>query len=343
MAVATLTPDQLPLFPWSAYPSEQRRFYKILAGSLGLFLTLFLLLGEVIEPPTIERTELERAPERVAKLVLENKEVPPPPPAAKAPELEPAPKPEPPKPEPPKVEEPPKVVPKPEPAPQPKPRPIEKLQPRQVKPIKATEAEINQARDKASKTGILAMKDQLAALQQSADIVQLSGGRLNKGGAGRKGSATTDLIARRAKSDSGGIETTQVDAPQRELLASRETTVVTGPIETVSRAEVLKQQAEHLKQRSNEEIALVFDRHKAAFYALYRRALRKSLGIKGRIVFRLEIAASGKITSASVVSSELNDAKLESQLLARIKQMEFGERKVEPWQDNFHIDFSPSG
>ncbi|HHJ15519.1 MAG TPA: energy transducer TonB, partial [Gammaproteobacteria bacterium] len=94
--------------------------------------------------------------------------------------------------------------------------------------------------------------------------------------------------------------------------------------------------------RSIEEIQIVFDRNKSAIYSLYNRALRKNPSLQGKLVIRLNISPSGKITSIDLVSSELGDPALERKLVQRIKMFNFGAKQVDAVTITYPIDFLPA-
>ena len=81
--------------------------------------------------------------------------------------------------------------------------------------------------------------------------------------------------------------------------------------------------------RSIEEIKLVFERNKGAIYAIYNRALRDEPALQGKVVLELKIAPSGEVVDCRIVSSELKRRELESKLLARIRQFDFGAKDVD--------------
>lgn len=86
----------------------------------------------------------------------------------------------------------------------------------------------------------------------------------------------------------------------------------------------------------------MFDRNKGILYKLYNHARRKNPGLKGKIVLRLTIAPSGKVNSIEIVSSELNDPKLETRLVRRIRNFDFGAKNVESMSVTYPIEFLPS-
>ena len=94
--------------------------------------------------------------------------------------------------------------------------------------------------------------------------------------------------------------------------------------------------------RSIEDIKLVFDRHKGAIHALYNRALRDDPSLQGKVVLELKIASGGQVELCRIVASELKAAELERQLLARVRQFDFGAKDVEPMVVSWPVDFLPS-
>ena len=94
--------------------------------------------------------------------------------------------------------------------------------------------------------------------------------------------------------------------------------------------------------RSQEEIELVFDRNKAAIYALYNRALRDNPALLGKVVFELTIAPWGEVTDIRIVSSELKDPELERKLVARIRMFRFEDKDVEAMTTTKPIEFFPA-
>lgn len=94
--------------------------------------------------------------------------------------------------------------------------------------------------------------------------------------------------------------------------------------------------------RSIEEIQMVFDRNKGSIYSVYNRALRNDPTLQGKVVLKLTIAASGKVTQCSVVSSELNDAELAGKITSRVKMFDFGAKDVSEVTITYPIDFLPA-
>jgi protein TonB len=313
---ATLGPDAgicSPALPWAVVPAEQRRGRQIAVGAALVFVAAALLLS-LFEPPPVDRFEAEKLPPRLAQLLAERREPPKPEPVVEKPKEEPKPE---------VKEEPPPEAPKEERA-------------------TPTEQQIREAREKASKSGLLAMKDQLAALRELSTAA-LSKQQTQVGAEGSEQRVERDLIGRQATSGSGGVATTAVAHGGGGALAGRATTQVEVPATAGQSLAVVRAKA-RAPRRSPEEIKLAFDANKSAIYGLYRRALRQNPLLEGRVVVKLTVAPSGEVTECSIVSSALEDPDLESKLVARIQLINFGARAgVETWTGTYHIDFVPTG
>ncbi len=364
MSAAAAISFRAPLLAWSPSAEDESRFRRILRNVM-IVAGLLCLAMIFVPPPTVDRSKPTELPPRLAKLLLEREPTPPPPPVVKPkelakPEAQPTPslnKPEPARPEPPKAAVAPEAR-----RPEPNKPPGEKL--------------ADNARRKASGVGLLAMADQLAelrgapvAVQLSQDIKQGPGVGTTTGvgvGAGKEaGLPDRSMITSNATGGSGGINTA---AYSRDTggggLAGRATTLVEGvagggggggaggggvrggkgdgtgtgaggPGGTV------KREGSGKASRSIEEIKLVFERNKGAIYAIYNRALREEPALQGKVVLELKIAPSGEV-DCRIVSSELKSPELESKLLARIRQFNFGAKDVAQMVVNWPVDFLPS-
>ena len=363
-----------PVLAWSVSAEDEALFRKTLLRVVIACL-LLALLGFFVPLPERSREQAQALPAPMAKLLLERALQPPPvPPSAKKAEGE---KPDPDKP----LDAKPLAEPKPakaKPAPEDKrlaPVP-EARNPIAGKPP----GEVDAARRKASGIGLLAMKDQLAELHGAPAAVQLNsqikpgpgvGASVGPGvGAGTEaGLPSRALITSNATNGSGGINTA---AYSRDTggggLAGRATTLVEGvagggggggPGGGGSNAKGGGTQAgtgtggankggavqrgnSGKASRSLEEIRLVFERNKGAIYAIYNRALREDPGLQGKVVLELKIAPAGQVTSCRLVSSELKAPELESKLLARIRQFDFGAKEVDEMVVSWPLDFLPS-
>jgi TonB family protein len=84
------------------------------------------------------------------------------------------------------------------------------------------------------------------------------------------------------------------------------------------------------------------DKNKSKLHALYRKARRSNPGIKGKIVLEITISPDGKVLVVNIASSELNDSKLESRIVARVKRFNFGAANVKAVTVTYPVEFLPS-
>jgi outer membrane biosynthesis protein TonB len=95
--------------------------------------------------------------------------------------------------------------------------------------------------------------------------------------------------------------------------------------------------------RSDEEIQVVFDRHKSALYRLYQRELRNDATLQGKVVLRLTIEPDGSVSMAQLKSSEMEAPALIADILARVKGFNFGAKDVPAVTIVYPMNFLPAG
>ncbi len=230
--------------------------------------------------------------------------------------------------------------PPPPPPPPPKPeKPLEKVPVTKAPPVPVD------PRIKASKSGLLASMDDLAALRDQIDLDKFAKNQKNTTDPGDVSTVTRSLITSKAGGTSGGIS-----APTSSGLASGSgslrgiyTTQVKDPNLGAGGQAATRAGGSGKASRSADEIALVFTKNKGAIDAMYARALRDNPALQGKVVIELTIAPSGDITAAKVVSTELNDPEFENKLLARIRLFKFEPKDVAALTATKPIDFFPAG
>jgi TonB family protein len=294
--------------PWTPDEDETQRLKKTARTLLIVFAVIGIAIPLI---PMSERAAPPALPDEVVKLVLE----PPPPP----------PKVETKKPEPPKPEA------KPEPKPVPQPKPVDK------------QAE---ARKKAEKAGLLAMKDELEDLREALEPTEMSSAPMI-GKVEGESRAERSLVTSRTGVGSGGINTGRLSSgfgsgPGNLKGLSAGTAVPSFADKIGDDRKASRTGSGGKASRSREEIEIVFDRNKSAIYSLYSRALREQPELQGKVVVQLTIAPSGEVTDCRIVSTELNDAELEKKLVARIRMFRFEARDVEAMTTTKPIEFFPA-
>jgi outer membrane biosynthesis protein TonB len=278
---------------------------------LALFLPPAFLIP-MLDVPEVERSEAEKVPPRLARLVERPKPMVPPEPVQ--PEPEPAPNPD------------------PAPAPKPESEPQAVSEP---KPKQTTE----QAREKASRSGLLAMRDKLASLRspeptparEFAVNTQTEAAEVTESPEG----------SQQVLSGSGGVE----DAPAPETtvaVAEHEVKTVDAPEEESREVAAKPAKAEpSVGERAMSNIRQVFDAQKTALYSMYRRELRQDPTLEGKVLLELVIEPDGSVSACEVVSSELEHPTLEQRIAMRVRLFNFGADNVEARKVRFPIDFLP--
>jgi len=294
--------------PWAVSEEEQERFRRILKR-IFIFFLIFGIVMPLLPVPKVEREVMEEVPPRLAKLILERQEVKPAPPPVTAPEPEPA-----------------------------RAKPVPK--PTQPKPV---QKKIETARKKAERSGLLAFKDELAELRDAPVAANLRRtAKLTAGAASSARVSERSLVTSNVAGGSGGINTARLSRDTGGGgLAGRATTRVSSPV-TGGGGDGVRRGGSGQAARSIEEIKLIFDRNKAAIYALYNRALREDPSLQGKVILKLTIAPSGQVTACQVVSSDLRAPELERKLVARVRLFDFGAKKVDVMVVTYPIDFLPS-
>ncbi len=300
--------------PWTTSREDEQRFRKILLWILSIFLisSIVMPLLPVREKP---KEEVVEVPPRLARIIEERKKPPPP---KKVETL----------------------------ASKAKPKAEKKKQPKQkkVKPKKKP-VDTQMARKKAQSSGLLAFSDELAALRESPSLGKLSNQALKKGSSNTR-KTTRSMVTASVGRGSGGINTASLSRDTGGSgLGGRQTTRVQGSAATKGaggRGGGKGKRKGRGASRDLEQIQITFDRNKGGIYAIYNRALRKDPSLQGKVVLKITISPSGKVTACNIVSSELNDPKLERKLVQRVKMINFGAANVAPFTFSYPIDFFPA-
>jgi len=201
------------------------------------------------------------------------------------------------------------------------------------------------AKQKATTSGLAAMKDELFAMRDSFEIKpnatplnaqkttetkikrKLLAAQTNK----QSSILAAENISRTVVSDELSTRNTQqIRLSEEEVLAGEDVLVEQQLNETNSRV------------RSEMSLRRALEAHKSRLYARYNRALRKDPFLQGKVLFEIEIQPNGKVTKVSIKSSELNNSKLDKQLMAILRSIRFSKENVEVMVTIWAIDFLPS-
>jgi hypothetical protein len=310
-------PTRPARMPWTRGGEDDRRFRKALAAALVVSLLLGLLLPR-IDLPLPERWEAIEVPERLARLIREERPLPPPPPPVRE-----EPKPAEQEPEP--LEEAPLLAEEPAPkAPQQAPKPG------------------------AESKGILAFREKFSGFAQNDTPARLgSQARITNPGEVASGRPQRSMVTSQAVGSSGGINLASLS---REVAGGggggelegvqvvRATSSIgggSGPDRPLRGGPGLS--------RTDEEIQIVFDRHKAALYRLYNRELRRDPTLMGQMVLRIRIEPDGSVSLCELRASDMNAPELAAQVVSRVRTFDFGAKEGIPAITILYpIDFLPA-
>jgi hypothetical protein len=303
------------VMPWTRGGEDDERFRKSLAASLLIGL-LFGLLLPMIDLPLPERWEVLEVPERFTRLIHE-RPLPPPP----------------------RVQE------------EIRPEEQEPQLPEET-PLLAEEGSPAPANEEppqknvASK-GILAFREKFSALAEHDSVAQLGAqARISRSGETASGRPQRSMVTTNAPGSSGGIN-----------LASLSREVGGGPGQGLEGVAVARATSSiggtggtdrplsggPGSARTDEEIQIVFDRHKAALYRLYNRELRRDPTLQGQMVLRLTIEPDGGVSFCALQSTDMKAPQLVAQIVARVETFDFGAKESVPALTIIYpIDFLPA-
>ena len=298
--------------PWENDPREQQLLRRLLTVGLGLLLVIGIVLPLITLAPPKE-SAAEAVPERLARLMVQEKPKPPPPP----------------------VETP---KPKPEAKPVPTPKPVKVPD---QKPVDHTQ----QIRDKAQQSGLLKHMDELRDLR-TVDLSTLGQVQNVQGTVGQDSRADRSMITSNIGAGSGGITSANASrgfGAGAGALGNHQTGAVTSRIAAAGAGHATATKGGSGKaSRSREEIDLVFDRNKGAIDALYHRALRDQPDLAGKLKLELTISPAGVVTDCHVVSSDLHNPDLEKKIVARIRLFQFEAKDVATMITTKDIELIPN-
>lgn len=311
-------PEYRPMvMPWHTQGEDERRFRRCLFASLAVAL-LFGFLVPLWTLPAPDKDEVVEIPERLAKLVIEKKAKPKPPPEPEQPK--------------PKQEE-------------KKPEPKQEVAQEDPKPTKSEQKE---ARKKAERAGVLAFKDNFQDLIED-DLDNRLGQQTQLSTAGKKENRSQrSLITAAATTGSGGIDTAELSrnaGGTGTALAGVAFSRVESSIGTEGdfAGEERPLSDGVGPSRTDEEIQIVFDRYKASLYRIYNRELRNNPALQGKMVLKITIEPDGTVSLAQVESSDMDSPTLNAKIVARVKRFNFGPKAGVPTITILYpIDFLPA-
>ena len=333
-------PQRAAVMPWSRRGEDDWRLRKTIALALAASLLAAAVLP-MIDLPLPKRFQPEDVPQRLAQLV--RKELPKP--VQKVAEATPE-QPEPRQPE--------QQQPRPEEQPDPADRPP---QPTRDNPALAAGEPSPQRR--VQKAGILAFKDKFAGLAKDDVAPKLGeGARFVGPDDSNAGAPTRAMLTSNAPGSSGGINLASLSrnvggggsggaggggGGMHGVEIGRATSSIGGGGGGGAGGDRPRAGGGPGLSRTDEEIQIVFDRYKAAFYRLYNRELRKDPTLKGQMVLRLTIEPDGSVSMCELYGSDMDAPLLASQVVDRVRSIDFGAKEgVQALTIVYPIDFLPA-
>ncbi len=308
-------PSRELVMPWSRGGEEDWRFRKSLSTSLVLALLLIVLHPLIDLPLPLIEIPLDE-PARFTRLIPERPRTPPP------------------------------VVREAKPVPQ-KPEPIENA-------LAAAESKkagpANAPEQAPGAKGILAFRERFSGLADKQPVAQLGlKARIHHDGQAASGPPERAMVTTQAPGSSGGVN---LAALSRGLggggqhLQGVEVARATSAIVAIGDGGGGDRPVGGDGPgpgRTDEEIQIVFDRHKAALYRLYNRELRSDPTLQGQMVLRLRIEPNGSVSLCVLHGSDMDAPQLSAQVVERVKTFDFGAKDGIPAITILYpIDFLPA-
>jgi len=303
------------LLSWTYTGEDDKRFRKSAWIALLVTLLLSAIVSQITLPPLV--VDGQEVPQRVVRLLMEEKPVPPP-----------------------------------KPVEMPKPKVAEKKPVEQPKVAKA-EPKIEELAPKepeAKDQGILAFREKLASAQDDQVVGKL-GLQAQIDNSDYSGRAQRSMLTTNAPGSSGGINLASISRGvgngngKGGGMAGVAVTRASSAISAVGTPGGDRPVAGDvgIPGRTDEEIQIVFDRYKSALYRLYNKELRRDPTLKGQVIIKLTIEPDGSVSMCELKSTDMNAPDLTAQVVERVKGFDFGAKAVPAITILYPIDFLPAG
>jgi hypothetical protein len=223
-----------------------------------------------------------------------------------------------------------------------------------------------EAKSKVGNVGILALKDKIASLAQDNVVVPLGADARHVAADEVGRPSARSLLTSNAPGSSGGINVASLSRSvggggggggggngsggmggrgaggAGGIGGGAGTGRVVSPISPITGADRPKARGGPGAARTDEEIQIVFDRYKASFYRLYNRELRNNPALKGQMVLRLTIEPDGSVSMCVLQSTDMDAPDLATQVVGRVRTINFGAKEVPAVTIVYPIDFLPA-
>ena len=316
MSTNTLQPLALELsLPWAGDSQQDDKFIRML---LRFLIPLFLLFFLVPFLPVFERTQEPPEPTVTTTVILKPVEVIP---------VEPE-----------------------KPKPKPKPKPVvTKKKVREASPKLVTrqkvKPKVEPKKSLEKSQGLNQLSSQLSALRGTLDIARLQTKNVTTSKLGEAKVSTRDFLGQ----DGGARRSDGIEVSDEMLSGSAtglegyRSTSVNGTGKGQSKfTNSSAHRSSKRGERDIESVRRTLERAKSRMFAEYNIARRNNPDIEGRYVFEIMIEPSGEISQANLVISELGVSSLETAILDKIRQLNFGAKDVLRTRVKYTFNFFPS-
>jgi hypothetical protein len=320
-------PARQLVMAWTRGDEEDQRFRNSLATSLLISLLLAVLVPRIDLPlPELGEEPIE-VPERLARLIMEARPLPSPPPARET------------KPE--------QQVPEESLA-------AETPPPQTTKPKEGPGKGPGEGPGAGPGKGILAFREKFSGFTENQAVARLgSQARISSPGAAPSGPVERSMVTTLAPGSSGGINLAAVSrgvvsggggggGKIAGVQIARATSTIGGG-GGGGRAVGSGSGGGPPLGRTDEEIQIVFDRHKAGLYRLYNGELRRDPTLKGQMILRLRIEPDGSVSLCELHATDMRAPQLAAEVVARVRTFDFGAKEgITAVTIVYPIDFLPA-
>jgi hypothetical protein len=221
-------------------------------------------------------------------------------------------------------------------------------------PEKGFSADATPPKPDVGKAGILAFKDQFASMTQDQNAPRLGTDARYSAAVDAGQSSSRSVLTTNTPGSSGGIDAGSLSrnvgggggrgggggglgGPGLQVVHA------TSSIAGIGGGDRPKAHSGPGASRTDEEIQIVFDRYKSAFYRDYNRALRSNPTLQGKMVLRLTIEPDGAVSMCQLQSTDMDAPDLVTQVVNRTKTINFGAKDgVQAVTIVYPIDFLPA-
>ena len=233
--------------------------------------------------------------------------------------------------------DPPKIEPVPEP-----PVPQVKQPARKINKAKAKEP--SKVGTKEGLTNLATLSQKMNAMRNSVNISKLQKKNVFVSNSGKVKKSSRALLGKHnATTASGGLKASDITVNAKGIaMMDHQSSAIESPTMAVSLPSETQFYQPIKQTRSGQSIRRTVERAKGSLFAIYNKALRLNPNLAGRFVFSFKVAPSGKISLVKLISSDLDDKKLENALLSKIQKIQFEKEDVDTGSFEYTFDFLPS-